>query len=241
MKPVLLVSDLHLAPSRPAIGELFFRFLREQAREASALYILGDLFEYWIGDDDIGARFNEQILAAIRALGEAGVPVNFMPGNRDFLLGATAAERARMTLLADPTVADLCGQRTLLMHGDSLCTDDTNYQAYRRRVHSPRLQRLYAALPLSARRGIARYARYRSAHAKQDKPAAIMDVNAQAVAAAFRAAQCTRMIHGHTHRPARHEHVVDGVRCERWVLADWYASGSFLRVTADSVASVPLG
>lgn len=231
MKPVLFISDLHLSVARPATTDTLVRFLRgEQARDAAALYILGDLFDAWIGDDDRSA-LSERVFAEIAALAEAGTRVYFMPGNRDFLIGETAAARGKFTLLDDPSVIDLWGIPTVLTHGDDLCTDDAPYQAYRRRVRSPWSRRALLALPLVIRRAIARYARGKSERAKQTKSMQIMDVNAQAVRARFVQCGARRMIHGHTHRPGTHRHEFEGAVCERHVLADWPGAGSYLRAT----------
>lgn len=241
MKPVLFISDLHLAPSRPAINEVFLRFLREPAREASALYILGDLFDYWIGDDDRANAFNEEVIAALADTAAQGTQLFFLHGNRDFMLGEVAARRAHLQLLSDPSEIDLFGRHALLLHGDTLCTDDRAYQAYRARMRSPAATRLLRALPLAWRRGIAHGLRSRSEDSKLSKPTAIMDVNREAVDALFRAHGYPLVIHGHTHRPARHVREVDGHRCERIVLADWYERGSYLRCSPESFEYVEIG
>lgn len=235
--PVLFVSDLHLAPERPAEADAFRQLLAREARSAAALYILGDLFEYWIGDD-APSDFDAAILEAIGALSATGVPVYFMHGNRDFLLGRRAAKRAGMTLLDDPTLVDLFGTPTLLMHGDTLCTDDVAYQRFRAHVRRPWRIRMFLLLPLALRRRIGLALRGRSEQDKQAKPAAIMDVSAAAVDEALRTHGYPRLIHGHTHRPARHVHELEGQRCERIVLADWYERGSYLRIDADGAREV---
>jgi len=240
MRPVLLVSDLHLSPERPEITERFFGFLAHEAGEAEALYILGDLFEYWIGDDALVDPFNRGVADSIARTVAAGTPVYLMHGNRDFLMGERLCGETGMTLLADPTLAELAGVRTLLMHGDTLCTDDVEYQRFRARVRNPAWQRLILALPLRFREWLARRARGKSKAHQETRPVEIMDVNADAVAEAFRAHGYPRLIHGHTHRPARHIHDVDGHRCERWVLADWYRRGSYLRCDAEGVRSITL-
>jgi UDP-2,3-diacylglucosamine hydrolase len=241
MRPALLVSDLHLSPTRPAVAEAFFRFLSGEARQAAAVYILGDLFEYWIGDDSLVEPFNRRIADAIAATVAAGTPVYLMHGNRDFLIGKRLASYTGMTLLPDPTLTELAGTPTLLMHGDTLCTDDHEYQRLRAKVRHPLWQRIVLALPRGVRSWRAQHGRRQSEARKRERPAAVMDVNAGAVEAAFRTHGYPRMIHGHTHRPARHLHDVDGRRCERWVLADWYERGSYLRCGVDGVRSVPLG
>jgi UDP-2,3-diacylglucosamine hydrolase len=228
VKPVLFISDLHLSADEPATGARFKRFLREEARQASALYILGDLFEYWLGDDDAETPFHRELLDALAALRAAGVEVSVMHGNRDFLLSKAVAARGRLTLLDDPTVLDVAGVRTLLMHGDSLCTDDVGYQRYRAWTRWPAGVRVFLALPRAVRQKIGQGLRRASERGKRMKAAAIMDVNADAVAAALRAHHYPRFIHGHTHRPGRHVHRVDGHDCERWVLGDWYDHQSYL-------------
>lgn len=224
----LFISDLHLCPTRPAVSRLFLDFLRGPARGAGELYILGDLFEYWAGDDDLDDPFVAGICEAIAALTDAGVPTFFMRGNRDFLAGDGFARRSGVTLLDDPTLRRIEGAPTLLMHGDTLCTDDTDYQQFRSMVRSPQWQQQFLARPLLERKHMIEELRRRSEAAKSIKAEAIMDASEDAVAAALRAHSYPRLIHGHTHRPARHVQEADGHRCERWVLADWYDRGSYL-------------
>jgi len=227
----LFISDLHLCPSRPEINQIFFRFLSGPARNAEALYILGDLFEYWAGDDDLTDPFNQQVCTALRALsgsGEHGVPLFFMAGNRDFLIGEAFAKAAGLTLLPDPTLINLAGKPTLLMHGDTLCTDDASYQHFRQQVRTLEWQATFLAQPLSARKAQIEAMRRESEVQKSIKAMEIMDVNAEAVAEALRAHGYARLIHGHTHRAAHHTLTVDGRQCERWVLSDWYENGSYL-------------
>jgi UDP-2,3-diacylglucosamine hydrolase len=232
----LFIADLHLDPARPQITTLFESYLaNDEVRHADALYILGDLVEAWIGDDD-DAELPRRIADATRAVHDAGVPVHFMAGNRDFLLGESFARRAGMTLLDDGTVHDIQGRPTLLMHGDVLCTDDVAYQAVRQQVRNPQWQAQILAMPLEARRAFAAQAREDSRKHTGSTMESIMDVNAAAVADAMRQAGVTRLIHGHTHRPAVHAFELDGHRAERIVLGDWYEHGSVLRVTADNVA-----
>ncbi len=239
-KPVLFVSDLHLAAVRPQIYAVFLRFLNEQAREAAALYVLGDLVEYWVGDEDADEEFNSGIIAALAQLSAGGVPVYLMHGNRDFLIGRKAAKRAGLKLLADPTMIELHGQRTLLMHGDTLCIDDLAYMRARARWRRPLILRIFLALPLALRRHIGRKLRATSERTKRDTPTQLMDVNVDEVERVLRANAYPRLIHGHTHRPARHLHHIDGNDCERWVLGDWYRRGSYLRCDADGCRSVEL-
>ena len=230
----LFISDLHLDPARPTITALFERYLgSEEVRRADALYILGDLVEAWIGDDD-DAELPQRIAVATRAVHDAGVPVYFMVGNRDFLLGQAFAERAGMSLLDDGVVHEIQGKPTLLMHGDILCTDDLAYQAVRQQVRNPQWQAQLLALPLDARRAIAAKARQDSKAHTSSTMESIMDVNAEAVSSAMRHAGVTRLIHGHTHRPAVHDFELDGAGAQRMVLGDWYEQGSVLTVTPDS-------
>jgi UDP-2,3-diacylglucosamine hydrolase len=229
------VADLHLTDERPVATGRFFRFLDEAAAGADALYLLGDLFEAWIGDDH-DEQVARDTAVRLKALTAAGTPVFFMHGNRDFMLAERYAAQSGMTLLADPTRIDLYGTPTLLMHGDTLCTDDTAYQAFRRRVRHPLARALLRRLPFAWRRRLARQARAGSESAKAGKPAEIMDVNAAEVVRVLRQHKVCRLIHGHTHRPAQHAHAVDGQDCERWVLPDWYARWGYVVCDADGCA-----
>ena len=233
----LFISDLHLDPSRPRITALFLDFLRTTAREAEALYILGDLFEAWVGDDADDA-LAEQVRAGLRELVEAGVPVWAMRGNRDFLLGPRFTQDTGVRLLPDPCVMLLDGEPTLLMHGDLLCTDDLAYQAFRRQVREPGWAEVFLAQPLEARRAFADKARaasgeHQSTLQAEGKLDQITDANADAVAATMARFGVRRLIHGHTHRPGIHSLDVAGRRAQRIVLGDWYEQGSVLRVEAD--------
>jgi len=234
----LFVSDLHLCPTRPAINRIFFDFLRVPAAQAEALYILGDLFEYWAGDDD-DDPFNASVLTALRGLAASGVGLYLMHGNRDFLIGSRFSAACRARLLPDPTRVNLYGMPTLLMHGDTLCTDDLEYQTFRLQVRDPEFQREFLAQPLAERKQRIETMRAKSEATKKIKPEAIMDVTA-AVEAQLRSYGYPRLIHGHTHRPAMHQHNVDGRCCERWVLADWYAGGSYLHCDAQGCRVVKL-
>ena len=223
----LFISDLHLDAARPHIVELFTRFIAADVRAAEALYILGDLFESWIGDDD-DSPLALQVAQSLYALKQSGVPVFFMHGNRDFLLGEAYAKRAGMTLLDDPTVIDFGGEPTLLMHGDTLCTDDAAYQDFRAVVRNPDWQKQFRARSLSERHAFAAQARAESVkHTAGAKPE-IMDVNQAAVLAAMRKHGVRTLIHGHTHRPATHRFEFDGQVAERIVLGDWYEQSSVL-------------
>jgi len=224
----LLVSDLHLTESRPQANEKFFSFLETEAREAEALYILGDLFEYWIGDDDLADPFNAIIAGALKNVSAGGARLYVMQGNRDFLMGPAFCAATGAVLLPDPTVHTLGGQPTLLMHGDTLCTDDVDYQSWRRTARSSAWQEPFLAKPLEARRREIEALREKSREVIQAKAAAIMDVNEAAVKDAFREHRVSRLVHGHTHRPGRHAVQVDGRACERWVLPDWYGKGGYL-------------
>ena len=226
----LFVSDLHLTEGRPQANETFFSFLESQAAEAEALYILGDLFEYWIGDDDLADPFNAIIAGALKNLTRAGVQLYVMHGNRDFLAGPAFCDATGAVLLADPAVRTIGGQPTLLMHGDTLCTDDVDYQAWRRTARSRDWQDPFLAKPLAERRREIEGLREKSREVIQAKPAAIMDVNDAAVRDALRAHGVARLVHGHTHRPGRHVLQLDGKTCERWVLPDWYGKGGYLEI-----------
>lgn len=236
----VFISDLHLLAERPATTGLFLDFLDSTAHRAESLYILGDLFEYWAGDDDLDEPFNAQICAALRRFADSGVRLFFLHGNRDFLIGAEFARASGATLLADPVVMDVVGQPTLLLHGDTLCTDDIAYQRFREQVRDPQWQRHFLALPLAVRKQKIAEVREFSEAQKQVKAAEIMDVNDEAVAEAFRRHGYARMIHGHTHRPAAHRHRVDGRDCERWVLSDWYDGGGYLVCDGEGCRAVPL-
>jgi len=233
----LFISDLHLDDSRPGIVAQFERFLDGVAPGADALYILGDLFEYWVGDDGLALPFPARIAARLRAAA-ATVPVRFIHGNRDFMVAREFARATGVELLADPTTVDLYGTPTLLMHGDTLCTDDSAYQAFRAKVRDPAWQQAALTRTIGERLAIAQDLRLKSEGAKQGKAMAIMDVAPAAVERAFIESGCTQMIHGHTHRPARHVHRVDGVDRVRWVLADWYERASYLEASPAGVRAV---
>jgi len=231
------ISDLHLTESTPRTFAAWAEYLR--GTTADAVFILGDLFEAWVGDDVAGEPATA-VRAAIRAVADAGVPVFFQRGNRDFLAGARFAADTGATLLPDPAVVNLYGEPTLLMHGDLLCTQDWRYQRFRRVVRNRWVQAAFLRLPLSRRKQIIGGPRRMSEGEKQAKQAQVMDVEASAVEEALRQSGCARLIHGHTHRPARHLLDVDGRTCERWVLSDWYRKGQYLRVSAAGVEPVDL-
>jgi len=230
----LFIADLHLQTEEPAITAGFLRFLQGEARHADALYILGDLFEAWIGDDDPNPLHRE-IAIAIKALVDSGVPCFFVHGNRDFLLGKRYARDCGMTLLAEETVLDLYGRNILIMHGDTLCTDDTGYLAFRAKVHTPWIQTLFLALPLFIRSRIAAKMRAGSKAANSSKSMTIMDVNPQAVASVMAKHQVQWLIHGHTHRPYMHDLTVNDKPAHRVVLGAWHTEGSMIKVTPDGV------
>lgn len=236
----LFISDLHLCDSRPEMSRLFFEFLQTTALHAQALYILGDLFEYWLGDDTLDAPLNQQVCLALRHLADSGVAVYFMHGNRDFLIAAQFADACHATLLADPSLIDMYGTPTLLMHGDTLCTDDVSYLAFRAQVRDPHWQSQFLAQPLAARIALAQQARSQSESAKQGKSTEIMDVNADAVQEILRQYAYPRLIHGHTHRQALHNLSVDGHPSQRWVLPDWYEHGGYLRCDTQQCQFVSL-
>jgi UDP-2,3-diacylglucosamine hydrolase len=225
----LFISDLHLDASRPEITRLFLAFLENEAPQADALYILGDLFEAWIGDD-AGDAVGDAVADALARLHERGVPCFYIHGNRDFLLGDAYARRARMTLLPDPSLVEIGGAPVLLMHGDTLCIDDAPYQAFRVQTHDARWQRAFLARPVEERRAFAEQARAESKRYTKSVADAITDVNAEAVSTALRLHDVRRLIHGHTHRPARHADTLDGNAVERIVLGDWYEQGSVLSI-----------
>jgi UDP-2,3-diacylglucosamine hydrolase len=229
--PTLFISDLHLDGSRPDITGQFLEFLRTEASRAQALYILGDLFEAWIGDDDPDPD-KQRVIRALRALTAGGVACYVMHGNRDFLLGNRFCRETGTQLLEDGTVVDLYGRRVLLLHGDTLCTDDPAYQRLRRIVRNPIVKLILRSLSLKQRQRLAERMRAGSkAHieAMDKSQPYIMDVNDQAVLGAFRQYKVDCMIHGHTHRPAVHQVDVDGHAATRIVLGDWYDQGSVLR------------
>jgi UDP-2,3-diacylglucosamine hydrolase len=225
----LFISDLHLHPSRPAIIECFLTFLKQQHGQAEALYILGDLFETWIGDDHPEPVY-QPVKSALKAFGNAETPVYLMHGNRDFLLSGQFAAETGCSLLPDPTRIDLYGTATILMHGDSLCSDDKEYQRLRSRVRDPAWQRDILGLPVEQRLHMARQARELSAQSKQGKDEAIMDANQDAIRRSVEEYHADLLIHGHTHRPGIHTFRNNGREITRIVLGDWYEKGSVLAI-----------
>jgi UDP-2,3-diacylglucosamine hydrolase len=240
----LLISDLHLSDERPSITDRFVEFLAREASASKGLYILGDLFDYWVGDDELNADDGDplawRVANAIETLARAGTPVYVMQGNRDFLLGSRFFSTCGALPLADPTVTEIGGVRTLLMHGDTLCTDDRDYLAWRHTARSPSWQAEFLAAPIDERRTRSRALRAESEARKRTKSAEIMDVNQQAVVEVFRRHGVTRLIHGHTHRPGRQELNLEGRRCERWVLPAWFEGGGYLRTEDGEACLVSL-
>ncbi|MDW8845971.1 UDP-2,3-diacylglucosamine diphosphatase [Erwinia sp. MMLR14_017] len=230
MPHTLFIADLHLCKEEPAITAGFLAFLRRDALKADALYILGDLFEAWIGDDDPDP-LHAEIAAALLRLQQQNIPCYFIHGNRDFLIGQRFAAASGMTLLPEEQVVTLYNKQILIMHGDTLCTDDEGYQRFRRKVQQRWLQRLFLALPLFVRQRIAVKMRAGSKQANSSKESAIMDVNAQAVAETMARHRVNVLIHGHTHRPAVHQLEVKGQLAERLVLGAWHTEGSMIRVS----------
>ena len=225
----LFVSDVHLDASAPAAVEQFLNFLETHAMDAEALYILGDLFEVWVGDDEVEVDADKKVVtSALRALTSRGVACFVLHGNRDFLLGRGFCDETGCRLLPDPVVAEFDGERVLLTHGDALCVDDHPYQELRSIVRTASWQRRFLALPLSDRELLANQARVGSRQHTSRTIPKIMDVNTEAVTQAYRVAGVRRIIHGHTHRPAIHDTTVDGRPAQRIVLGAWYEQGSYL-------------
>jgi UDP-2,3-diacylglucosamine hydrolase len=228
----LFISDLHLDAAEPAAGAQFMRFLEQRAANAEALYILGDLFETWVGDDD-DEPYRNRLCRAMSSLSAWGVPCYVMHGNRDFLFQSGFEARTGARLIADPVVIELYGEQVLLTHGDALCTGDHSYQRLRGVVRDPRWQHKFLSLPLSLRRALADRARRGSQRHTQRAAEQIMDVDAPAVSAAMRACGVRTLIHGHTHRPAVHEFELDGQGARRVVLGAWHQQGSCLEWSAN--------
>lgn len=236
----LFISDLHLHATRPHTTRLLLDFLSTAARGAQALYVLGDLFEYWLGDDDLADPHHQSVADALLALRQSGTAVYLMHGNRDLLLGRKFCAHSGAILLQDPTGVELHGWRVLLAHGDALCTDDLVYQNVRRKLRNPVRQRVFLLLPLALRKRIVLGYRRQSEMEKSAKAADIMDVNQQAVAELLRNHDHPDLlIHGHTHRPAEHPIELDGHQCTRWVLGDWGQTGNYLRLDAAGISRHP--
>ena len=236
------ISDLHLRAERPDLTERFAVFLAATAAaKIEALFILGDLFEYWIGDDDLTDPFNTQVCKLVRELADQGTAIYFIAGNRDFLIGESFASAAGITLLEETARVGAGGTSTLLMHGDTVCTDDIPYQEFRRMVRSRDWQRDFLARRLTERRAEVENLRRCSAAAMQGKTAAIMDANVDAIRTALTAHGCTRLIHGHTHRPGHEAIQLASGSGERWVLSDWDTGrGDALEISAAGVRRIDL-
>jgi UDP-2,3-diacylglucosamine hydrolase len=234
----LFISDLHLCESRPAITSTFVRWLLSQATKAEALYILGDFFEYWAGDDALQPSFHQPIMQALKQTVELGTKVYLMHGNRDFLMGADFATATGVTLLADPSLISLYGKTVLLMHGDTLCTDDLSYMSFRQQVREPSWQAQFLSQTVAVRQSFIEQARKKSESDKSTKAMAIMDVNNSALESVLRHYDYPEiLIHGHTHKPMLHRHEFAQHACQRYVLGDWYEQGSYLKMTDDGVIS----
>lgn len=228
----LFISDLHLSEHTPEINQCFQRFMREEAIHADALYVLGDLFEFWIGDDD-NSTFATSIKNEFKRLTSQGVPCYFTQGNRDFLIGKRFSKQTGITLLGDSTIIDLYGQRAVVMHGDTLCTDDVKYLEYREKVHQPWLQWVFNRIPMFLKKKIVSRVQSDIKSDKQTKSLEIMDVNQTAVERVMRDENVTLMIHGHTHRPNIHQFAIENDTCTRIVLGDWYTQGSVLAFSSE--------
>ncbi|MDP3610115.1 MAG: UDP-2,3-diacylglucosamine diphosphatase [Methylophilus sp.] len=229
----LFISDLHLCESRPHITSVFLTWLTEVASNADALYILGDFFEYWAGDDALMDDFHQPIIRALRQLTQQHTQVYLMHGNRDFLIRDGFSEATGVQLLDDPTLTHISDVQVLLSHGDALCTDDVHYMTFREKVRQPAWQDAFLSQTLAERKAFIEQARVQSELEKSTKMAAIMDINEEALKTLLRAYHYPPvLIHGHTHRPNRHLHNVDGHICERYVLGDWYEQGSYLKLDA---------
>lgn len=229
----LFISDLHLTPSRPDITDCFFTFMENEAINADALYVLGDLFEFWIGDDD-NSPFNKSIKSAFKQLTDKGVPCFFIQGNRDFLIGKRFASDTGVTLLDEVSKIDLYGRSAVVLHGDTLCIDDHKYQAYREKVHLPWLQFVYNRLPLFIKKKIVSKVQNDIGADKKQKSLEIMDVNRGEVESVMTTYNVDLMIHGHTHRPNIHTFLTNTGEKTRIVLGDWYQHGSVLSWSEDS-------
>ena len=226
------ISDLHLCADRDDINQCLFEFLLEQAPQADALYVLGDLFEVWIGDDDQNS-FTLSIAKAFNDLRQSGVPIYFIHGNRDFLIRERFAKQAGFEILPEQVVIDLYGEPTLIMHGDELCTKDIEYQAFRKKARSWWWPRIVLSLPLSTRRKIAIKGRATSKQKQSKLSSEIMDVTSDEVTSYMQKFAVKRLVHGHTHRPAIHQLELNGRPAERIVLGDWYDQGSVLKVSRE--------
>jgi UDP-2,3-diacylglucosamine hydrolase len=231
----LFISDLHLCESRPHITKSFIQFLEDKATQAESLYILGDLFEYWAGDDAINMGKHADIIDALKKLTSQNVRVYFIHGNRDFLIGKDFADATGINILKDPSLVTLYGKPVLLSHGDALCTDDLAYQKFRTEVRTQKWKAQFLDQPLSSRVATIEALRAKSEQEKSAKPMQIMDVNNIAVENLYAEYYWPPLfIHGHTHRPNMHTYQLNGHTCQRWVLGDWYEQGSYLKLDENS-------
>jgi UDP-2,3-diacylglucosamine hydrolase len=230
----LFISDLHLEANRPEIGEQFLDFLDDEAADADALYILGDFFEYWVGDDDPD-EYYASIKRSLRAFTDSGVPVYFMHGNRDFMIGERFAAETGVTILPDPYPLELYGKSVLLSHGDAMCTDDVEYQQIRTMTRNPEWQSMMLDKPLEERIAIAKHVRAQSQERNKTLSESIVDVNPDAVRETISEHGVEILLHGHTHRPGIHGIEVDDRFAKRVVLGDWYDQGSVVRWDEDGI------
>lgn len=239
MSHTFFIADLHLSKEQPEITQCLLKFLRTDAVNADALYVLGDLFEYWLGDDDVN-ELSTQIADAFKALSGSGTPIYFIHGNRDFLIRQRYAKACHMQLLPEQKVIDLYGTPTLIMHGDELCIQDVVYQKFRKKARGWWWPKLMLSLPLKTRRNIAENGRKKSKQNQQKLTNEIMDVTPQEVVNVMQKHCVNRLIHGHTHRPNIHDIIINGKASQRVVLGDWYEQGSMLKVTPDSIELMTL-
>jgi UDP-2,3-diacylglucosamine hydrolase len=228
----LFISDLHLTSQRQDITQAFVDFMTHDAPKAEALYILGDLFEFWIGDDD-NSDLNQRVKSLIRSVVDSGTKCYFVQGNRDFLVGKKFAKETRATILDDETLIDLYGTPTILLHGDTLCTDDVKYLAFREKVHNPLIQFFFKRIPLHIRHKLVKKVQNEARNEKKQKSLDIMDVNKEEVVRVFQKHDALQMIHGHTHRPAIHNIDVNGKVAKRIVLGDWYNRSFVLKIDSN--------
>lgn len=229
MPHTLFIADLHLCTTRPDITQIFLSFMDTAVTRAESLYILGDLFEYWAGDDDLAQPLHRTVVEKIQEIRQQSVDVFFMHGNRDFLVAQKFADAAKLALIPDPTKIHLYGTDTLLMHGDTLCTEDAAYLRFRDMVRDDAWQANFLAQSLGVRHKLIQDMRATSALEKSNKAAEIMDASEAAVLETFKKYAVPRIIHGHTHRPLRHDYELNGRRYQRWVLPAWYEKGGYLR------------
>lgn len=228
----LFISDLHLTSQRQDITQAFVDFMTHDAPKAEALYILGDLFEFWIGDDD-NSDLNQRVKSLIRSVVESGTRCYFVQGNRDFLVGKKFAKETHATILDDETLIDLYGTPTILLHGDTLCTDDVKYLAFREKVHNPLIQFIFKRIPLHFRHKLVKKVQNEAGNEKKQKSLDIMDVNKEEVVRVFQKHDALQMIHGHTHRPDMHNIDLNGKVAKRIVLGDWYNRSFVLKIDAN--------